>query len=121
MNYSSSILEKRGHSRFFVKLPIQYRLMDTNASEPVEKFKGRIALGKDLSQEGVFMKIAPDKAMRTGEVLRLDISLPEISKHLFVFGEVVWVNRLGAGIHLMLMSEEDRQYLNSYLAQMQYS
>ncbi len=119
MNDSSSILEKRSHSRFSVKLPIQYRLM--NGSEPVERFKGKVALGKDLSQEGVFIKIAPDKALRTGEVIRLDISLPEISKHLFAFGEVVWVNRLGAGIHLMLMPEEDRRFLNSYLAQMQYS
>jgi hypothetical protein len=113
------MLEKRTHSRMPVKLPIQYRLLDN--PEQVEKFKGKVALAKDLSMEGMFLKIAPDRALRTGEVVRLDISLPEISKHLFAFGEVVWINRLGAGIHLMLMPDEDRQYLKSYLDQLTYS
>ncbi len=119
MDLQPSILEKRTQSRLPVKLPIQYRLLDN--PEPVEKFKGKVALAKDLSLDGIFLKIAPDKAIRAGEVVRLDITLPEISKHLFAFGEVVWVNRLGAGVHLMLMPDEDRQFLKSYLDQILYS
>lgn len=113
------MLEKRGSSRFPVKLPIQYRLIDNSEAE--EKYKGKVALGKDLSQDGIFLKIAPDKEIRAGEVIRMEITLPEISKHLFAFAEVVWVNRLGAGIHLMLMPDEDRRFLKSYLDQLQYS
>lgn len=119
MTPQPSMLEKRINTRLPVKLPIQYRLLDN--PEHVEKFKGKVALAKDLSLEGMFLKIAPDKAVRTGEVVRLDITLPEISKHLFAFGEVVWVNRLGAGVHLMLMPDEDRQFLKSYLDQLTYS
>ncbi|HJT25490.1 MAG TPA: PilZ domain-containing protein [bacterium] len=119
MIFQKSIIEKRTHSRLSVQLPIQYRLLNT--SDSTERYKGRVALGKDLSQEGIFLKIAPDKEVQAGEVVRLDITLPEIAKHLFAFGEIIWVNRLGAGVRLMLMPDEDRQYLNSYLDQIRYS
>lgn len=119
MFFQKSIIEKRAQSRLPVKLPIQYRLLDN--PEQVEKYRGKVALGKDLSQDGLFLKISPDKSLQTGEVIRLDITLPEIAKHLFAFAEVMWVNRLGAGVRLMLMPDEDRQYLNSYLDQIRYS
>lgn len=102
-----------------VKLPIQYRLL--NDPNMAERYKGKMALGKDLSAEGIFLKIAPDKEVQAGEVVRLDISLPEIAKHLFAFAEIVWVSKLGAGVRLMLMPDEDRQYLKSYLDQVRYS
>ncbi len=106
MVFQQASLEKRVHSRIPVKLPVQYRLVDN--PEPVEKFKGKVGLAKDLSLEGLFIKIAPDKS----------ITLPEISKHLFAYGEVAWANRTGAGVHLMLMPEEDRQFLRAYLDMM---
>lgn len=119
MFFQKSIIEKRNQSRLPVKLPIQYRLLDN--PEQTEKYRGKVALGKDLSHDGLFLKIAPDKSLQTGEVIRLDITLPEIAKHLFAFGEIMWVNRLGAGVRLMLMPDEDRKYLNSYLDQLRYS
>jgi Tfp pilus assembly protein PilZ len=119
MDYQQALLEKRSYSRYRVKLPIQYRLLETPM--PQERDKGKVALAKNLSQEGLFLKIAPDKDLRTGEVIRLDITLPDLSKHLFAFGEVIWVNRLGTGVHLMLMPEEDRQLLKGFVEQMAYS
>ena len=119
MFFQKSNIEKRTQSRLPVKLPIQYRLLDN--PEETEKYRGKVALGKDLSQDGLFLKIAPDKSLQTGEVIRLDITLPEIAKRLFAFAEVAWVNKSGAGVRLMLMPDEDRRYLNSYLDQIRYS
>jgi hypothetical protein len=114
MNYQS-YQEQRIHTRIPVKLPIQYRLLD-NPKE-VEKFRGKVALAKDLSLEGLYIKIARDSDVKVGEIFRLDISLTETIRHLFAFGEVVWTNERGAGIRLMLMPEEDKESLKTYLAQ----
>lgn len=107
--------EQRVHTRVPVKLPVQYRFLD-NPKE-IEKFRGKVALAKDLSLEGMYLKIAREMEVKIGEIFRLDITLPEIHSHLFAFGEVVWRNERGVGIHLMLMPEEDKESLKAYLAQ----
>jgi hypothetical protein len=113
MNQSKSGKENRVHTRVPVKLPVQYRLVDN--PKQVEKFRGKVALAKDLSLEGIYMKIARDKDVKVGEIFRLDISLPETAQRLFAYGEVVWMNDLGVGLHLMLMPEEDKGFLKTYL------
>ena len=119
MNQANSGKENRVHHRVPVKLPVQYRLLDN--PKLVEKFRGKVALAKDLSQEGMYIKIARDKDVKVGEIFRLDISLPEIFRHLFAYGEVVWMNELGVGLHLMLMPEEDKGFLKEYLQQIAFS
>lgn len=114
MKHSSS-REQRVHTRVPVKLPVQYRLLDNPQKE--EKFRGKVALAKDLSLEGMYIKIARDRDVKIGEIFRLDISLTDSIRHLFAFGEVVWMNELGVGLHLMLMPEEDKESLKTYLAQ----
>jgi hypothetical protein len=107
--------EQRVHVRVPVKLPVQYRFLD-NPTE-IERFRGKIALAKDLSLEGMYLKIAREMEVKVGEIFRLDITLPETHRHLFAFGEVVWRSERGVGIHLMLMPEEDKESLKTYLAQ----
>ncbi len=113
MNHDSD-LEQRIHTRIPVKLPVQYRLLDR--PKAVERFRSNVALAKDLSQEGMYIKIARDSDVKIGEIFRLDISLPETLSRLFAYGEVVWMNGLGVGLHFMLMPEEDREFLKTYLA-----
>src|SRR5581483_361847 len=115
MSNDSLSTDKRIHARFPVQLPVQYRLLDN--PKLTEKFRGKVALAKDLSLQGLYIKIAPDRDVRVGEIFRLDINLPEISKRLFAYGEVVWMNPSGLGLHLMLMPEEDKEALKSYLSQ----
>jgi hypothetical protein len=110
---NEAFLEKRSHSRIPVKIPVQFGLVE----DPVEleKLKSRTALAKDLSLDGMFIKT--DKKVKAGDVFRLNISLPEKSKHLFAFAEAVWANETGAGLRLMLMAVEDRDDLKGYLDQ----
>ena len=114
METKKSFLEKRGFRRSAVRLPIQYRLM-TSAGMAGES-RGKVALAKELSLDGVSLKIMPDQALKAGEIIRLDIILPDVKKHFPVYGEVVWINRNGAGVHLTLMPEKGRKFLEKYLA-----
>ncbi len=114
MPESQSFLERRSQSRVQVKVPIQYQLVENKRE--LEKIKGRHALAKDISLNGMFMKI--EKPVKTGDILRLDISVPNSKiKHFFAFAEVVRISAAGAGVRLLLMPEEDRSGLREYLTQ----
>jgi hypothetical protein len=111
MTETQSFLERRSHSRIPVKIPVQYRLVDD--PKELKNIKGRTALAKDLSLDGMFIKT--DKTVNAGDVIRLDISMPEKSRRLFAFAEVVRVSKKGAGLKLMLMAVEDQEALKTYL------
>lgn len=113
MSENRSFLEKRNHSRVPVKIPVQYRQVED--PKELEELRGRTALAQDASLEGMHIKTGIP--VKIGDVFRLDISVPERSKQLFAFAEVVWVNESGAGLRLMLMESEDRESLKAYLAQ----
>ncbi len=113
MAENESFLEKRSQSRVPVKIPVQFGLVED--PKELEKLKSRTALAKDLSLDGMFIKT--DKKVKAGDIFRLNISLPEKSKQLFAFAEVVWANETGAGLRLMLMAIEDKDDLKGYLDQ----
>lgn len=111
MSEKKSFLEKRVNSRIPVKVPVQYHLVED--PKELEDLRGRTALAKDLSLDGMYIKT--DQAVKVGDVFRLDVSVPERSKQLFAFAEVIWVNDAGAGLRLMLMASEDKDSLKDYL------
>jgi len=112
MAESAGFIEKRANSRVQVKIPVQYRLVDDE--KELEKVRGRHALAKDLSLNGMFIKT--DKGVSKGDVFALDVSMPDKkSKHVFAFAEVVRITNKGAGIKLLLMPEEDKSALQEYL------
>jgi len=108
-----TFLEKRVHARKTVKFPVQYQAVDN--PKDLEHLRGKIALAKDLSLDGIFIKTDKDKSLKPGDILRLDISMPEKSARLFTFAEVAWVSSKGAGLHLMQMAMEDHESLESFL------
>ncbi len=108
---NKSFLEQRHQSRVPVKIPVQFELVED--PKELDELKSRTGLAKDLSLDGMFVKT--DKSVKPGDVFRLDISLPEKSKQLFAFAEVVWANETGAGLRLMLMAVEDKEELKGYL------
>jgi hypothetical protein len=111
MSENQTFLERRNHSRKPVKIPVQYRLVED--PKELEGLRGKTALAKDLSLDGMYIKTP--KGASVGDVIRLDISMPENSRHLFAFAEVVWSNPKGAGVRLMLMAVEDKESLQAYL------
>ena len=111
MSEKKAYLEKRVNSRIPVKIPVQYRLVEDPTE--LENLRGRTALAKDLSLDGMYIKT--DHTVKVGDVFRLDVSVPEKSKQLFAFAEVIWVNDAGAGLRLMLMASEDKDSLKDYI------
>lgn len=116
MTTQDSLMEKRNHSRFEVDIPVQYRIVDSQTFEVGEKFSYLSGFAKDMSLDGLFLET--DKALETGCVFRLNISLVEESKQLFAFAEVVWSGSHGAGLRLMMMSVEDEEDFKKYLSKM---
>lgn len=114
MNEKKSFLEKRVNSRIPVKVPVQYRLVEDPTE--LENLKGRTALAKDMSLDGMYIKT--EQPVKVGDVFRLDVSVPKKAGQLFAFAEVIWVNDAGAGLRLMLMAVEDKEYLKDYLDQL---
>src|SRR5579864_1241253 len=105
MTENKTFLEKRLRSRVGVKIPVQYRQVED--PKELENLRGRIALAKDMSLDGMYIKT--DDPVKVGDIFRLDISVPENSKQLFAFAEVVWGNHQGAGLRLLLMAVEDKE------------
>lgn len=112
MPQTNSFIEKREHSRVKVKIPVQYRLVKDK--KELEKVLGLHALAKDLSLNGMFIKV--ERPVKTGDVFALDVFVPDQTvKRVFAFAEVVRITTEGAGIRLLLMPEEDQSALKDYL------
>jgi len=98
-----------------VKIPVQYWLIDEKKQPAKER--GHIALAKDLSPEGMYIKTG--KRLELGDILRLEIYIRHKTKHIYALAEVVWTDKKGGGLHLMLMPEEDKDSLQKYLAKVE--
>jgi PilZ domain len=111
MAEQKTFLEKRLRARIPVKIPVQIRRVED--PRELESLRGRTALAKDMTLDGMFIKTGTPP--RIGDVFRMDLSLPEGSRQLFAFAEVVWANETGAGLRLMMMESEDQASLKDYL------
>ncbi len=59
--------------------------------------------------------LAGDSGLSVGNIVRLEINLPETSHILSAFGEVVWATENGEGLHFEAIKEEDTDLLKNYL------
>jgi hypothetical protein len=109
--------ERRVHPRIAVKIPVVFRVLDdqeeiNDVFEWGKKVKHRHAL--DVSLGGMF--IATDQPLREGNILSLEISIPDTLNELKAMAEVVWSSETGGGIRFLTMNEEDTKSLKAYLA-----
>jgi c-di-GMP-binding flagellar brake protein YcgR len=117
---ANMFLEKRVHPRVSVKIPVKYRVIeDQKEIETVFERKKREQTSQtmDVSLGGLYL--VADQVLNVGSILRLDITLPEISHVISAFAEVVWSNETGGGLHFLAMKEEDVDSLKNYLNQTQ--
>ncbi|HTC20894.1 MAG TPA: PilZ domain-containing protein, partial [bacterium] len=107
MKETKSFLKHRAHSRAKVKIPVQLWAVDDPKES--QKLRGQIALAKDLSLEGLYIKTG--QALKVWDVVRLEVYLPKKTKYIYAFAEVVRIDAKGAGLRLLLMPEEDKDAL----------
>jgi hypothetical protein len=113
-------LEKRVHPRVAVKIPVKYRVIeDQKEIETVfeRKKNEQTSQTMDVSLGGLYL--VADQVLNVGSILRLDITLPEVSHPVSAFAEVAWSNETGGGLHFLAMKEEDVESLKNYLSQTQ--
>jgi len=110
--------EKRALPRTSLSIPVKYRVIE----DPMEiekvfdrrKFE-ESNLALNASVGGLYL--VGTEPFHVGSVLRLDISLPEISHMITTYAEVIWANSSGAGLQFETMKAEDAKTLKDYLAQ----
>lgn len=108
--------EKRVYPRFYINIPVKYRVIEEQKELDTvfdRKKNERATNTMDVSLGGLY--IVPEKTLKVGTILRLDISLPDNAPPISTFSEVVWSNDEGAGIHFMVLKENDLELLKRYL------
>ncbi len=119
---ANMFIEKRVHPRVTLKIPVKYRVIeDQKEIENVHERKINVLTSHTFNVSLGGLYLVPDHVLNVGSVLRMDITLPEISDMFSVYAEVVWTNDTGAGLHFEAIKEEDLDTLKEYLSQKTHS
>jgi len=116
MPEGSMFMERRRYPRVTVEIPVKYRLIDDQkelASVFERKKRDTHTRSLDLSLGGIY--ITADQQLKIGNILRLEIAVPEPNTLLSAFAEVIWSNDTGGGLHFLAMKDEDSQSLKAYI------
>ncbi len=105
-------IEKRTHPRVSETIPIKYYIFEDPIQDCIKREKDSQTL--DLSLGGVYLKA--DQDLKVGTILRLNITLPNMPETIPTFAEVCWVSSKGAGLHFLVMSEDDEEALKTYIS-----
>ncbi len=109
-------MEKRKDPRFPFMMPVTFRPAgDDGRFESLEERRSTEKKGKtlDVSLGGVF--ITTEQPLTVGNFLRVTLYLPDPSVAMTVFSDVVWEDGSGAGLHFVMIKNEDRQILEEFL------
>jgi c-di-GMP-binding flagellar brake protein YcgR len=109
--------ERRVYPRISVKIPIVFRVLDDKAEiKSILDLRKKEKHGHTMDVSLGGLCVMSEQPVQTGNVLRLDISIPDTSKSLKAMAEVVWANDTGGGIRFLAMDEADIETLKSYLS-----
>jgi hypothetical protein len=109
-------MEKRDHPRMSVKLPVKFFLAeaDEDINRIVQWRKQDInALVLDVSLSGMYMMV--NEKLLTGNIIRVDVSMPPKPEPLTFYAEVIWANEQGAGLRFVEMWPDDIDILKAYM------
>lgn len=109
-------MERRVFPRIKVNIPVKCRLVEDKREIDavyVNRNKERNTHAMDISLGG--MRIFADQALKEGDILNFEISLPDLAETLSAFAEVVWSNEKEGGLHFLEMKEDDLRVLKAYL------
>jgi hypothetical protein len=118
MPSANLLLEKRVNPRMSLNIPIKYRIIEDQREITTvleRNHKDQNSRTKDVSLDGLYL--IADNVPEVGSVLILDITLPNVSRIISSYAEVVWSNDTGGGLHFEVIKEEDFEILKSYLSQ----
>jgi len=124
MEEASLSFDKRKHPRIKVTIPVQYKVINETeeAMAALEEKKTMVAgNSKDVSAEGLFL--VSDRLLEKGDILKIEVVLPDEAKPVRAFSEVMWVSdhglpekKHGAGIYFMALRDEDADRIGRFIA-----
>ncbi len=125
MEDASLSFDKRKHPRITVTIQIKYKVIN-QSEEAISVMEQRkviqTAKSNNVSAEGLFL--VSDKILEKGDILKLEVALPEEPQPLRAFSEVVWISnfglpegRHGAGIYFMALRDEDADKIGRFVAE----
>ena len=110
------LIEKRGNTRFSIKIPIKYRLeQNKKVLKKIEDWRQseKNAYTLDMSMGG--MQIAVDQPLTVGDVLQFDIYLLDKSNVVRVYANVIRADKISAGLKFLMMKDDEREALKNFL------
>ncbi len=116
--------DKRKHPRLKVQVPVEFKVV--NQSEVTQLLEQRKLIksgdSKDLSAAGLFL--VSEHALAKGDIVRLDVHLPNEPRPVRAFSEVVWCSdeglsagKHGSGIFFMALKDEDRERMGRFIGE----
>lgn len=124
MKKGSLAFDKRKHPRVQLEIPVKYKLV--NRSEQViyllEHKKDELTgASRDLSAQGLFL--ISDQRLSQGDILKLEVALPDGEAPVKAFSEVVWSSdsglasgEHGSGLNFMALRDEDQLRMTRFIA-----
>jgi hypothetical protein len=124
MENASLSFDKRRHPRIKIQIPVKFQVI--NRSEEVmalleQKRIPRAGDSKDVSAEGLFL--ISEQHLAKGDILKIEVVLPEESHPVRAFSEVVWTSdegmpfgQHGSGIFFMALRDEDSEKIQRFVS-----
>ncbi len=126
MESGSLSFEKRKHPRIRITLPVEFKVINENdaAYQTLEiEFHQQEGNSKNISSEGLFL--VSDRYLEKGDILKIEMTLPDDEKQVRAFAEIVWVSdhglaegKHGAGLFFMALRDEDADRIGRLVANM---
>lgn len=109
-------VERRANPRVSIKIPIKYRLEDNSSVlRGIEEWRQTEKNGYTLDMSTGGMHIAVDQPLKVGEIIKFDVYLLDPSNVVSIYAEVIRVSKEGAGLHFLMMKNNDMETLKAFL------
>jgi hypothetical protein len=116
MSEKNMFSEKRIHPRVPMEFPVKYRLIEAPMeSGSISEMRKREVNTQTMNVSLGGMYIVAEQRLDKGSIITLNFSLPNKPGNLSAFGEVVWTNNYGGGVHFLALKEEDMKILQTTL------
>ena len=92
----STTSDQRRHERFHVETAVKYKLINRQAVEELVEPKAFQDDGKAVNISVSGVALTTDLALRKGDYLKVEITLPGAQRATRALAEVMWVETAGA-------------------------
>ncbi len=108
--------EKRLHPRFSIEIPVEFRVLDDQ--KEIDSFlewmeKEKKGKTQDVSLGG--MQIVASHPLKKGAILQIDLIIPPHKEKLVTYAEVIWPGEYGGGLKFLMMADDVKKNLKSFL------